>query len=116
MALACRAGALLKVMEFCPVPSHRASFYRHSDYGRSRRRGWLLNKDGYRYLQDYDPGKPEQAGVAPMELGPRIGWFRLVMSRKRAHAQALTELVHLDLRHLGTQIIDKKLPFVRNCA
>src|SRR2546426_8214963 len=34
--------------------------------------GWMLNKDGYRYLQDYDLGKPEPRPVLrSMELGPR---------------------------------------------
>ena len=34
--------------------------------------GWLLNKDGYRYLQDYDLGQPEPTPVLrSMELGPR---------------------------------------------
>src|SRR5207253_3104466 len=34
--------------------------------------GWLLNKDGYRYLQDYDLGTPQPKPVLrSMELGPR---------------------------------------------
>ena len=34
--------------------------------------GYLLNKDGYRYLQDYDLGKPQTKPVLrSMELGPR---------------------------------------------
>ncbi|NIP78462.1 MAG: FAD-binding protein, partial [Gemmatimonadetes bacterium] len=34
--------------------------------------GWLLNRDGYRYLQDYDLGTPEPKPVKrSMELGPR---------------------------------------------
>ena len=34
--------------------------------------GWLLNKDGYRYLQDYDLGKPTPTPeLRSMELGPR---------------------------------------------
>lgn len=33
--------------------------------------GWLLNKDGYRYLQDYDLGKPTpEPRLRSMELGP----------------------------------------------
>src|SRR5574342_134104 len=34
--------------------------------------GGLLNKDGYRYLQDYNLGKPQAKPVLrSMELGPR---------------------------------------------
>ena len=59
MALAYRAGAPLKDMEFVPVPPDRTPFTGILITEAARAEGgWLLNKDGYR-LQDYDLGKPE---------------------------------------------------------
>jgi fumarate reductase flavoprotein subunit len=79
--------------------------------------GWLLNKDNYRYLQDYDLGKPEPTPVLrSMELGPRD---RLSQAFVHEHEKGRTvdtpygPVVYLDLRHLGERVIDSKLPFVR---
>src|SRR5215472_7799320 len=73
MALAYRAGAPLKDMEF--VQYHPTglplSGILITEAARAEG-GWLLNKDGYRYLQDYDLGSPEPKPVLrSMELGPR---------------------------------------------
>ena len=60
MALAYRAGAPLKDMEFVqyhPTGS-RSPGILITEATRAEG-GWLLNKDGYRYLQDYDLGKPK---------------------------------------------------------
>ena len=56
-----------------PVPSDRPAVHRHPDHRGGPGRGRLLiNKDGYRYLQDYNLGKPEPKPVfRSMELGPR---------------------------------------------
>src|SRR5437870_12757363 len=59
MALAYRAGAPLKDMEFVQYHPTGLPFtgILITEAARSEG-GWLLNKDGYRYLQDYDLGKP----------------------------------------------------------
>src|SRR6266702_3797369 len=61
MALAYRAGAALKDMEFVQYHPTGLPFtgILITEAARSEG-GWLLNKEGYRYLQDYNLGKPEQ--------------------------------------------------------
>jgi fumarate reductase flavoprotein subunit len=79
--------------------------------------GWLLNKDGYRYLQDYDLGKPTPTPeLRSMELGPRDRLsqaFVHEVEKGRTTDSPYGPIVHLDLRHLGEKLIDTKLPFVR---
>ena len=66
MALAYRAGAPLKDMEFVQYHPTGLPFTGILITEAARAEGgWLLNKDGYRYLQDYDLGKPTpDAGAA----------------------------------------------------
>ena len=73
MALAYRAGAPLKDMEFVQYHPTGLPFTGILITEAARAEGgWLLNKDGYRYLQDYDLGTPEPKPVLrSMELGPR---------------------------------------------
>ena len=79
--------------------------------------GWLLNKDGYRYLQDYDLGKPTPNPVLrSMELGPRDRLSQAFVHEQEKGRTIDTPygpVVNLDLRHLGAKLIDAKLPFVR---
>jgi fumarate reductase flavoprotein subunit len=79
--------------------------------------GWLLNKDGYRYLQDYDLGKPEPTPVLrSMELGPRDRLsqaFEHEVAKGRTIESPYGPIVNLDLRHLGEKLIEAKLPMVR---
>src|SRR5437879_11419553 len=73
MALAYRAGAPLKDMEFVQYHPTGLPFtgILITEAARSEG-GYLINKDGYRYLQDYKLGKPEPRPVLrSMELGPR---------------------------------------------
>jgi fumarate reductase flavoprotein subunit len=73
MALAYRAGAPLKDMEFIQYHPTGLPFTGILITEAARAEGgYLINKDGYRYLQDYDLGKPEPKPVLrSMELGPR---------------------------------------------
>src|SRR5947207_2476592 len=77
----------------------------------------MLNKEGYRYLQDYDLGKPQpQPVLRSMELGPRDRLsqaFVKEVEKGRTLKGEYGDYVHLDLRHLGAKIINTKLPFVR---
>ena len=60
MALAYRAGAPLKDMEFVQYHPTGLPFTGILITEATRAEGgWLLNKDGYRYLQDYDLGTPD---------------------------------------------------------
>jgi len=79
--------------------------------------GYLVNKDGYRYLQDYNLGKPEPKPVLrSMELGPRDRLsqaFVKEVEKGRTTETPYGPVVHLDLRHLGERLIENKIPFVR---
>jgi fumarate reductase flavoprotein subunit len=118
MALAYRAGAPLKDMEFVQYHPTGLPFtgILITEAARSEG-GWLINKDGYRYLQDYDLGQPEPTPVLrSMELGPRDRLsqaFVHEMEKGRTIDTPYGQVVHLDLRHLGARVIDTKLPFVR---
>jgi fumarate reductase flavoprotein subunit len=118
MALAYRAGAPLKDMEFVQYHPTGLPFTGILITEASRAEGgWLLNKDGYRYLQDYDLGKPEPKPVLrSMELGPRdriSQAFVHEVEKGRTIESPYGPIVHLDLRHLGEKLIETKLPMVR---
>jgi succinate dehydrogenase flavoprotein subunit len=118
MALAYRAGAPLKDMEFVQYHPTGLPFTGILITEATRAEGgWLLNKDGYRYLQDYDLGTPEPTPVLrSMELGPRDRLsqaFVHEVEKGRTVESPYGPIVHLDLRHLGAKLIDTKLPMVR---
>ncbi|MEV0298345.1 fumarate reductase (quinol) flavoprotein subunit [Nocardia sp. NPDC050710] len=118
MALAYRAGAPLKDMEFVQYHPTGLPFTGILITEAARAEGgWLLNKDGYRYLQDYDLGTPSPVPVMrSMELGPRDRLsqaFVHELDKGRTVGTPYGHVVHLDLRHLGADLIDTKLPFVR---
>ena len=118
MALAYQAGAPLKDMEFVQYHPTGLPFtgILITEAARSEG-GWLVNKDRYRYLQDYDLGTPEPKPVLrSMELGPRDRLsqaFVHEVAMGRTVESPYGPVVHLDLRHLGADVIDAKLPFVR---
>src|SRR5881628_1147154 len=121
MAAAYRAGVALKDMEF--VQYHPTGLpgtgilITEASRGEG---GWLKNKDGYRYLQDYGLGPPtDKPTHRKMELGPRDILSRCHMqeyAKGRTFDGPYGHYVHLDLRHLGEEMINKKLPFVRELA
>jgi len=121
MALAYRAGVPLKDMEF--VQYHPTGLpgtgilITEASRGEG---GWLKNKDGYRYLQDYGLGPPTDTPThKKMELGPRDILSRCHMQeleKGRTFEGPYGHYVHLDLRHLGEEKINQKLPFVRELA
>ncbi|MFI7602189.1 fumarate reductase (quinol) flavoprotein subunit [Actinoplanes sp. NPDC049681] len=118
MALAYRAGAPLKDMEFVQYHPTGLPFTGILITEAARAEGgWLLNKDGYRYLQDYDLGRPEPGPVLrSMELGPRDRLSQAFVheaAKGRTIASPYGPVVHLDLRHLGEKVIEAKLPMVR---
>jgi fumarate reductase flavoprotein subunit len=118
MALAYRAGAPLKDMEFVQYHPTGLPFTGILITEAARAEGgYLINKDGHRYLQDYNLGKPEPKPVLrSMELGPRD---RLSQAFVKEYEKGRTietvygPVVHLDVRHLGETVINAKIPFVR---
>jgi fumarate reductase flavoprotein subunit len=118
MALAYRAGAPLKDMEFVQYHPTGLPFTGILITEAARAEGgYLLNKDGYRYLQDYKLGTPQPKPVLrTMELGPRDRLsqaFMKELEKGRTIETPYGPVVHLDLRHLGRKVIDAKIPFVR---
>ncbi len=131
MAMAYRVGVPLKDMEFVQYhPTGLPGTGILITEGARGEGGILINKDGYRYLQDYGLGPQEGALVditdarhpvkKTMELGPRdllSQAFVKEMEQGRTIAGPYGEqVVHLDLRHMGEKLIDKKIPFVRELA
>ncbi|MEX0832765.1 MAG: FAD-binding protein [Actinomycetota bacterium] len=112
MALAYRAGVPLKDMEF--VQYHPTGLTGTGILMTEASRGeggHLINKEGRRFLEEYIPSK--------MELGPRDILSRAIMQEiEKGHAfdGPYGHYVHLDVRHLGEETIDKKIPFVRELA
>jgi fumarate reductase flavoprotein subunit len=112
MALAYRIGAALKDMEM--VQYHPTGLPGTGILITEAARGeggYLRNKDGERFLERYVPGK--------MELGPRDLLSRAEITEfeaGRGIEGPYGQYVNLDLRHLGEEKIDTKLPFVRELA
>ena len=118
MALAYRAGAPLKDMEFVQYHPTGLPFTGILITEAARAEGgYLINRHGYRYLQDYNLGQPHPHPVLrTMELGPRDRLsqaFMKELEKGRTIETPYGPVVHLDLRHLGAKAIDAKIPFVR---
>ncbi|MCH8012720.1 MAG: fumarate reductase (quinol) flavoprotein subunit [Candidatus Marinimicrobia bacterium] len=126
MAMAYRAGVPLKDMEF--IQYHPTGLPGTGILITEAARGEggiMVNKDGYRYLQDYDLGKPldihdpKHPVKKSMELGPRDRLSQAFVGERekgRTIPGPYGHVVHLDIRHLGEKKINKKLPFVRELS
>ncbi len=85
--------------------------------------GILVNKNGYRYLQDYGLGPETPIGKPQnkyMELGPRdkvsqAFWQEWKKGNTLKTAKGV-DVVHLDLRHLGEKYLHERLPFICELA
>jgi fumarate reductase flavoprotein subunit len=109
MALAYRAGVGLKDMEMVQFHPTGLPFtgilITEAVRGEG---GYLLNKEGERFLKRYVPNK--------MELGPRDIISRAMTTEfeaGRGFDGPHGKYMHLDVRHLGEEMIDQKLPFMR---
>jgi fumarate reductase flavoprotein subunit len=109
MALAYRAGVGLKDMEMVQFHPTGLPFtgilITEAVRGEG---GYLLNNQGERFLARYVPNK--------MELGPRDIISRAITTEfeeGRGFDGPHGQYVHLDVRHLGEDLIDRKLPFMR---
>ena len=109
MALAYRAGVGLKDMEMVQFHPTGLPFtgilITEAVRGEG---GYLINKDGERFLKRYVPNK--------MELGPRDIISRAMTTEfeeGRGFEGPHGKYMYLDVRHLGEEVIDRKLPFMR---
>jgi fumarate reductase flavoprotein subunit len=121
MAMAYRAGVPLKDMEFIQYhPTGLPGTGILITEGARGEGGILTNKDGYRYLQDYDLGPPDPwPRKKAMELGPRDRLSQAFWHEQKKSRTITTphgDVVHLDIRHLGEKKIDERLPMVRELA
>ena len=126
MALAYRAGVALKDMEF--VQYHPTGLPGTGILITEAARGEggvMVNREGRRYLQDYDLGQPLDLGdpnhpqKRTMELGPRDRLSQAFIKEReagRTFEGPDGDYVHLDIRHLGEATIDRKIPMVRELA
>ena len=117
MGLAFRHGVALRDMEFVQYhPTGLPGCGLLITEAARGEGGILVNKDGYRYLQDYGLG-PETPKGEPqnrtMELGPRdrlsqAFWHE--QKKGRTIATPSGDIVYLDLRHLGRARLQERLP------
>ncbi len=109
MALSYRAGVGLKDMEMVQFHPTGLPFtgilITEAVRGEG---GYLTNNEGERFLKRYVPNK--------MELGPRDIISRAMTTEfeeGRGYEGPHGKYMHLDVRHLGEEVIDRKLPFMR---
>jgi len=123
MAMAFRAGVALRDMEF--VQYHPTGLPGSGILITEACRGEggvMLNKDGYRYLQDYGLGPETPIGQPKtkyMELGPRDRLSQAFWHEQRKGRTIPTpqgDAVHLDLRHLGKAYLHERLPLICELA
>ncbi len=121
MGMAYRHGAPLRDMEF--IQWHPTALPGSGiliTEGCRGEGGILVNKDGYRYLQDYGLG-PLDPWPRPkaMELGPRDRLSQAFWQEEQKGRTIATRggpAVHLDLRHLGARKIHERLPLITEVA
>ena len=108
-ALALRAGALLKDMEF--VQFHPTTLYGTNiliTEGARGEGGILLNQNGERFMERYAPNS--------VDLAPRDVVARSIEQEIAEGRGYDGGYVHLDLRHLGADRITERLPGIRQIA
>lgn len=119
MGMALRHGVPLRDMEFVQYhPTGLPGSGILMTEGCRGEGGILVNKNGYRYLQDYGMGPETPLGHPQnkyMELGPRDKVSQAFWHEWRAGRTDSTprgDVVYLDLRHLGEKKLRERLPFI----
>jgi succinate dehydrogenase / fumarate reductase flavoprotein subunit len=111
VAIAYQAGVPLMDMEF--VQFHPTGVYRHGILLSEACRGeggYLINKEGERFMEKYAPEKME---LAPRDLVSRSEQTEIDQGRGIGPDG---KGIYLDLRHLGREKILERLPQVRDIA
>lgn len=120
MALAYRHGVPLRDIEFVQYhPTGLPGCGVLMTEGCRGEGGVLTNKDGYRYLQDYGLGPETPLGQPKskyMELGPRDrvsqAFWQEQKKGRTIKSPVWGDYVNLDLRHLGADYLNERLPFI----
>jgi succinate dehydrogenase / fumarate reductase flavoprotein subunit len=108
LALAYRAGVPLQDMEF--VQFHPTGLYKHGiliTEGSRGEGGYLVNKNGERFMERYAPSK--------MELASRDVVSRAIQT-EIDEGRGIDGYIHLDLRHLGKKLIMERLAQIHDIA
>jgi succinate dehydrogenase flavoprotein subunit len=108
LALAYRAGVPLQDMEF--VQFHPTGLYKHGiliTEGSRGEGGYLVNRNGERFMERYAPSK--------MELASRDVVSRAIQT-EIDEGRGIDGYIHLDLRHLGKQLIMERLAQIHDIA
>jgi succinate dehydrogenase / fumarate reductase flavoprotein subunit len=111
--MAYRAGMALKDMEF--VQFHPTGILPSGiliTEGARGEGGYLLNKDGDRFMKKYAPSKLE---LASRDVVSRAMMTEINEGRGFRHETGV-DCLKLDLRHLGNELIIKKLPAIREIS
>jgi len=113
IAMAYRAGLPLKDTEF--VQFHPTGLVPSGILITEAARGeggYLLNKQGERFMEKYAAGKME---LAPRDIIARAEITEIEEGRGFEGPDGL-DYVHVDLRHLGADKINERLPLIREVA
>jgi len=113
MAMAYRAGMPLKDIEF--VQFHPTGLVPPGilvTEGARGEGGYLINNKGERFMERYAPSKME---TAPRDIVSRAETTEILEGRGFEGPDGL-DYVHLDLRHLGADKINERLPLIREVA
>jgi succinate dehydrogenase / fumarate reductase flavoprotein subunit len=112
MAIAYRAGAPLEDMEF--VQFHPTGLVPSGvliTEGARGEGGYLLNSQGERFMKRYAPEKME---LAPRDVVSRAEQTEILEGRGLQGTNG--PYIALDLRHLGEEKINERLPLIRDVA
>jgi len=111
--MAYRAGLALKDMEF--IQFHPTGILPSGiliTEGARGEGGYLINKDGERFMKRYAPGKME---LSPRDVVSRAMMTEINEGRGFKHESGV-DCLKLDLRHLGEDVIARKLPAIREIS
>ncbi|MDH3588978.1 MAG: succinate dehydrogenase/fumarate reductase flavoprotein subunit [Gammaproteobacteria bacterium] len=110
LAMAYRAGVALEDMEF--IQFHPTGLVPSGiliTEGCRGEGGYLLNNTGKRFMSDYAPGKME---LAPRDIISRAMMQEIEQGRGFSGPEGL-DYLHLDLAHLGKDVVLRRLPLIR---